>query len=82
MADDATAALAAMDLVGDNGGEGSRKNSVEMPLADELTAGAVGFGDEGPEEVGSLALVVWMCGLCVCLYEQRSPRLNRAPTQN
>lgn len=54
MADDgATAAATAMDVdvVDAAAGGDSRKNSVEMPLADELTAGAVGFADEGPEEV-------------------------------
>lgn len=54
MADAAAEAAAAMDVdvgASGSGGGDSRKNSVEMPLADELTAGAVGFDDEGPEEV-------------------------------
>lgn len=54
MADAATDAPAPMEVVADGG---APRDSVLMPLATELTAGAAGIGDGGPEEVGGWLLV-------------------------
>ena len=54
MADAATDAPAPMEVVVDGG---APRDSVLMPLATELTAGAAGIGDGGPEEVGGWLLV-------------------------
>lgn len=62
-AEAAEAAAAAMEVVAGDSGGGSARNSVEMPLATELTAGVAGMGDGGPEEVGGLACS-WVA-LCV-----------------
>lgn len=58
------AAVAPMEVEADGFGSAGARNSVEMPLATELTAGAAGIGDKGPEEVGRGSV------LCFCVFER------------
>lgn len=57
------AVVAPMEVEADGFEGAGARNSVEMLLATELTAGAAGTGDKGPEEVGRGSV------LC-CIFER------------